>query len=70
MTHERIVGFVMLSLEKLRKIVPNLDHLSDEELLELRDLYYGLTDLALEKMNEETSSKIPCGLLPESHNPS
>lgn len=38
----------MISLEEMRKIEPKLIEKSDEELIKIRDLLYGLAKLSLE----------------------
>lgn len=55
----------MLSLEQCRKIDPELKNLSDEELLEVRDLLYQMGQLAFDNWaKEKWGSKSPEWLLP------
>ena len=54
----------MISLEQCRKIEPDLEKLSDEEVTKIRNLMYGLGQLIYETWDEERSgSKFPLGSL-------
>jgi len=54
----------MLSLEKLRKIDPELANLSDEELTAFRADLYETTQLAFDAWWAERGSKNPIGSSP------
>ena len=54
--------FAMLSLEKLRKIDPKT-HLSDEEVLEIRDSLYDLGNIVFDDWLENGGSKYPTRVL-------
>ena len=50
----------MISIEELKRIDPKLQGKSDKEILEIRNLLYGLAKLSLETYFEEKSgSKLP-----------
>lgn len=50
----------MISLEELRKIDPDLENISDEELIKIRHSLYSLGKLSLETFIEKkTGSKYP-----------
>lgn len=54
----------MLSLGQLRKIDPNLAHLSDEEIIEIRDSLYDLGGLVFDDWLENgDGSKYPVRFL-------
>lgn len=54
----------MITLEQCRKIEPDLEKLSDEEVTKIRNLMYGLGQLIYETWDEERSgSKNPLGSL-------
>ncbi len=58
----------MLSLEQCRQIEPDLEKVSDEEVTRIRNLLYGLGQLAYEtwdndRVDEKNDSKSPLGLL-------
>jgi len=54
----------MLSLEDCRKIDPELNNISDQELEAIRDCLYGLGNLAIEDwIRENSGSNFPLGLL-------
>gem|GEM_PF-2774374 len=42
----------MISLEKLKEIEPKLAGKTDEEILKIRELLYGLAELTLESYTE------------------
>lgn len=52
----------MITLSRMRELVPSLKESSDEEVALIRDELYGLTELALESYFDECVSKIPVGL--------
>ncbi|MCC7160618.1 hypothetical protein IT399_02780 [Candidatus Nomurabacteria bacterium] len=53
----------MISLERLKEIEPKLKDKSDEELVKIRDLLYGLAKLSLESYLEDKSgSNFPVGM--------
>ena len=61
--------FVMLSLEKVRKIDPSLADLSDEKLKEVIQKLYDLGQLVFEQWLDDTfGSKRPPGLLANGQN--
>jgi hypothetical protein len=47
----------MISLEDLRKLLPDNENLTDKELLELREQLYGIGDLAFEVWLEDKKKK-------------
>ena len=54
----------MLSIEQLRKADPELNNLSDEEILKIRDSFYELGALIFDNWVEtEGGSKYPVGVL-------
>jgi hypothetical protein len=54
----------MLSPQQLRKIDPTKAHLSDEEIVEIRDAFYDLGQLIFDDWLENTAvSKYPVGVL-------
>ena len=53
----------MLTIEQCRKIQPELEDLSDEEVLELVEDMRGLAQLAFEKCNKENGSNNPIRVL-------
>lgn len=54
----------MLSIEKLRKIDPNLNELAEEEAVKVRDKYYELGRLIFEDwLDNVGGSKYPVGVL-------
>jgi len=57
----------MLTLEQCRRIDPDLAHLSDEDLLALRDKLYAVANTALDSLGRHEASKIANApaLLPE-----
>ena len=56
----------MLSIEQARKIEPDLENLTDSEVLELISDMYGLGQLAYDKWLKMRGSKYPDRVL---HNP-
>jgi len=57
----------MLSIEQARKIEPELQSLTDEEVLDILNDMYGLGQLAFEKWaKEKAGSKNPQWVLPNS----
>ena len=53
----------MISLERLKEIEPKLQGKSDEEIIKIRNLLYGLGQLTLETFLERKSgSKFPVGV--------
>ena len=59
----------MISIEELRKIDPEMENLSDEELTKVREMLYSLGQLAFDSWLEDNDgSKNPvgvCGLINE-----
>jgi hypothetical protein len=54
----------MLSVEQLKKIDPRLAHLSDDEIIEIRDTFYDLGQLIFDDWLESGAvSKYPVGVL-------
>lgn len=53
----------MLSVEQLRKIDPDLNKLSDEEVLQVRDIFYDLGQIIYEDYSKKEDSKNPVGVL-------
>jgi hypothetical protein len=54
----------MLAVEKLRKIDPDLTHLSNDEILEVRDALYDLGQLMFDDwLENEVVSKYPVRVL-------
>jgi hypothetical protein len=54
----------MLSIEKLRKIDPALAHLTDDEIIEIRDTLYDLGQLIFDDwLENDAVSKYPVGVL-------
>ncbi len=53
----------MLSLEKLRKIDPELEGLSDEDVLKIQTFFYELGQIIYEDWLENSGSKNPVGVL-------
>jgi hypothetical protein len=50
----------MISIDRCRKIEPELQNLTDEEILEILEDYYGINQLAYEKwIREWVIPKIP-----------
>ncbi|MCX6755183.1 MAG: hypothetical protein NT068_01395 [Candidatus Nomurabacteria bacterium] len=50
----------MISLERLQEIEPRLQGKTNEELIKIRNLLYGLGQLSLEMyLKEKTGSKFP-----------
>ncbi len=53
----------MISLEQCKKIDPQLENLSDEDIEKLRDSLYAIAELALESyFDEKSGSKNPVGV--------
>lgn len=54
----------MLSIERLRKIDPSLAHLSDDEIVEIRETLYDLGQLIFDDwLENEAVSKYPVRVL-------
>lgn len=55
----------MISLEQLRRIDPEVAHLTDEELFEIRQSFYDFGELMFEDWKDQKfGSKNPIGLFP------
>lgn len=53
----------MISIQQLRKIDPELDNLSDEEIIQIRDALYELGQLIFEDWKKSPVSKNPVRVL-------
>lgn len=62
---KRILPGKRMTLSQCRKVAPELSDLTDEELLEARDILYELAQLAYEawKAQLKSGSKNPAGVL-------
>lgn len=52
----------MITLNRVRELVPRLKDAPDEEVAMIREKLYGLAELAFESYLDECGSKIPVGL--------
>ena len=56
----------MLDLDKLRKIDPDVAHLTDDELIKIRQSFYDFGQLIFEDWQEQKfGSKYPIGSFPD-----